>query len=142
MKHLFVNFETALKLKELGFDEECFGWWHICNSKELRYFFDKEYFLVIKQNWNSECIVINAPIYQQVIDWLREKHNLVIVHDLQAGTSMHYNASEEHFQFNVIKINDCKTKNALHPMHNGKSFNTYYDGLNFVIEETLKLIKK
>ena len=25
MKNLFVSYEVALKLKELGFDEECFG---------------------------------------------------------------------------------------------------------------------
>ncbi len=27
MKHLFVPYELALKLKELGFDEECFGYY-------------------------------------------------------------------------------------------------------------------
>jgi hypothetical protein len=29
MRDQFVPYEIAVKLKEKGFDEECFGWWFV-----------------------------------------------------------------------------------------------------------------
>lgn len=67
MKNLFIPYEQAMTLKELGFDEPCFGFQSkindliICNTNG-------------KLNEDAgECLV---PIYQQAFDWLREKHKL------------------------------------------------------------------
>lgn len=71
MKKQFVTYEIALKLKELGFDEECFGYY----SKQH----DDSYFLCIYQQedeYSKERL--EAPLWQQVIDWFREKHDIII----------------------------------------------------------------
>jgi len=71
MNHLFVPYTQSLELNQLGFNEECFGLYPRL-SKELVY--------KIMPN-QKECDQyfggILAPLYSQVFNWFREKHNLV-----------------------------------------------------------------
>jgi hypothetical protein len=74
MKEQFVTYEIAKLLKELGFNEPCMKYiytgntavnidtYHECLPR-LAYYFNKE----------DMCISI--PLWQQVIDWLREKYD-------------------------------------------------------------------
>jgi hypothetical protein len=80
MEKEFIPYEQALALKELGFDEPCFG----------RYIYDgrgKEWFLVQTQQTKSASVIfegarsvdgisVAAPLYQQAFRWFREKYNL------------------------------------------------------------------
>jgi len=60
MENEFTTYEQALALKELGFDEPCFG------------YYDEG------GNLYTEMVeVLKAPLYQQAFRWFREKHNLV-----------------------------------------------------------------
>jgi hypothetical protein len=72
MKEQFVTYEIALKLKELGFDEECLGWFWGKNPK-----------LALGHVKITELIgtAILAPIWQQAFDWFREKHDIHITID-------------------------------------------------------------
>lgn len=75
MKHLFVPYEIALKLKEKGFDEECFGNYDLWSKKEparlmtavYPYFLGQKY----AKRFDKTCIL--APLYQQVIDFVNSK---------------------------------------------------------------------
>ena len=71
MKKQFVTYEVALKLKELGFDEECLGYFGIQNELKIEISYNSDPNL-IRRNF------ISAPLWQQVIDWFREKHNIYI----------------------------------------------------------------
>ena len=71
MKDQFVTYEIALKLKELDFNEECFGWYN----------YDK------LQLFGHDCLLDGyageedrpfAPTWQQAIDWFRVKYNIHI----------------------------------------------------------------
>ena len=70
MEKEFVPYEQALTLKELGFDEPCFGY----------YTGDKKHLLIRpnmgRRNEDLNDIVCTAPLYQQAFRWFREKHNL------------------------------------------------------------------
>jgi hypothetical protein len=71
MTHLFVPYEQALALKELGFDEPCFMTY--LNGK-----LDKEIFLFnhsIRSHSTQEFI--SAPLYQQAFHFFREKYGLM-----------------------------------------------------------------
>jgi hypothetical protein len=77
MDNLFVPYEIALKLKELGFDEPCFGFYHICNTEELKDIYEKDFFFHEKSgNFNSNCPQIGVPLYQQAFKFFREKYKL------------------------------------------------------------------
>jgi hypothetical protein len=82
MKHLFVPYEIALILKEKSFDENCFAWYHCpttYENEELNKYtlkIDRPPLNLFK---NGGGTLLIAPLYQQVIDWFREKHKLNIV---------------------------------------------------------------
>ena len=70
MEKQFVTYEIALKLKKLGFSEECLGIYYYDDSF-------KRYILEYK-NTEEYLVYIPAPLWQQVIDWLREKYDIHI----------------------------------------------------------------
>jgi len=70
MKELFVSYEIALKLKELGFDEFCLGLYYIEN---------KQWFLNSDERPVDNEYFIYAPLYQQVIDWLKIEKKILVI---------------------------------------------------------------
>jgi hypothetical protein len=78
----FIPYELALELKELGFDEPCFG-----EYKELECYdykggcgvkITKSIFLSTingVRNYNQENL-ISAPLWQQAFRWLKDNYNL------------------------------------------------------------------
>ena len=74
MNKEFCTYKQALALKELGFDEPCFGYFN--TDEELVYGIDiKTIKYVLKYHKKDESVL--APLYQQAFRWFREKHNLV-----------------------------------------------------------------
>lgn len=72
MKKQFVTYEIAKQLKELGFDEECFGYYHVNEG------YTKGYAFCYSENTRtSDCSVL-APLWQQVIDFIWEKYHILI----------------------------------------------------------------
>ena len=71
MEKEFVPYELAWELKQLNFDETCFGYYHNLGSTQL---------VVSKRDLRADnndgieyCL---APLYQQAFRWFREKYNL------------------------------------------------------------------
>jgi hypothetical protein len=64
----FVTYEQALALKELGFDEQCFGG-YAKDDKTLYIGFDAKF---VKHFFRD--FYIPAPLKQQVFRWFREKY--------------------------------------------------------------------
>ena len=84
MKEQFVTYEIALKLKELGFDEECFAIFFrtiLNNGRTVNYISDDWESPFYKNRTNSESNsvdIVSAPLWQQVIDWFLKKKHLYI----------------------------------------------------------------
>jgi len=96
LKHMFVSDEIAKELYRLGFDEPCFAYYSLSHTGDDYGFYvvgEYTHYRDFYSNYvghglsNSElqrnptgrlkqCFV--APLYQQVIDWLAEKHNKYI----------------------------------------------------------------
>ena len=75
MENQFVTYEIALKLKELGFNDECLASYH--NTKIIGY--EKESWLVLNEDSDQfleSTFICKAPLWQQIIDWFREKQNI------------------------------------------------------------------
>ena len=104
MQKEFVPYELALKLKELGFDQECFGWWSYINGTAASFY---GYHCT-----NSELIELNffnknctAPIWQQAFDFMAFKcsiHGNVIT----SGRDKIYMSSEYREGYGGTKSND------------------------------------
>ena len=72
MEKEFVPYELAVKLKELGFDEDCFGYYHLNEGYTKGYAFC--YFNEPKR-YESDSAVL-TPTFSQAFRWFREKHDL------------------------------------------------------------------
>ncbi len=138
MKNLFVPLELMLKLEEKGFMEDC-----ICG-------YNKGGRLVSKISIRSgeDCSWVweryddsetRAATWQQVVDWFREKHGIIIRNDF-CVMSCTYNPLEKHFKFKLLKAKGNWIDNAMSEQHRNKSYNNYYEGLSFYIEQALTLI--
>ena len=77
MNKEFVTYEQAVALKELGFDERCFGhynpngvfFWKILCSDE-----DNDHTLSVKDIMEHVADgYVEAPLYQQAFRWLHEQ---------------------------------------------------------------------
>jgi len=72
MKHLFVPYKLALKLKEKGFKEEC-----ICGYNSFKLLTSKVSYSTgndCECRWDDRYDTdVRAPLYQQVIDWFDKK---------------------------------------------------------------------
>jgi hypothetical protein len=80
----FVPYQPSLDLKELGFDEPCFGFWtntpkykgdniQLCITDGMHGYSPNS--ISFKQDFLREGEVL-APLYQQAFRWFREKYKL------------------------------------------------------------------
>ena len=77
MEKQFVTYEIALVMKELGFDEHCFAMYcHHGKPQSIGLFTGNDPSKISKRS--SFKLVCKAPLWQQCMDWLREKYNLHI----------------------------------------------------------------
>ena len=82
MNKEFVKYNQALKLKELGFDEPCFGFYQL-EYGEIRPIMvdDNEQYRLTGYRTckNSEIPkhYTSAPTYQQAFRWFREKYGMI-----------------------------------------------------------------
>ena len=122
MKEQFVTYKTSLKLKELGFDEECLGYYEI-ESNEL-----------VTHSWgrhpNKSSWTINAPFWQQVIDCLREKYKIDIYPEPTYSLTK--------YSFKVITVQG-KSKKQEYWDGMGKTYNTYQEARERAILKAIEL---
>lgn len=87
MKDLFVPYEIALKLKELGFNEPCLASYINRDLSFVRELFGDVGLASFSTNHNPDYSTeITAPLFQQAFEWFRVVHNLhgdVKKHDKQ-----------------------------------------------------------
>ena len=72
MTDLFIPYTQALALKELGFDEPCWAWWHI-EDCDTRFCYSEQRSPIIN---SRETEVVGLPTYSQAFKWFREKYDL------------------------------------------------------------------
>ena len=83
MTQEFIPYEQASELKELGFDEPCFGWFRstLIPSNFTEFFLETEFGMnESPSDWvNSNFLdeACSAPLYQQAFRWFREKYDLI-----------------------------------------------------------------
>lgn len=135
MKEQFVTYEIALKLKELGFDEECFGYY----SEQH----DKTKFLCLYQEEDYfDEIRLEAPLWQQVIDWLREKHDIVIEIARQKYFDTYANSYAYEVVCKVYKNKELEGSVVIRDNKNNHIFYSYEEAREQAILKAIELIKK
>lgn len=127
MDKLFVNFELSMVLKQLKFNTPCFRYYSIAGN-----LCENNLFTFYQNSMGGKIDShIAAPLYQQVIDWFREKHNIVI------NVMLYYKVDKGSWSFELEEYGSHETYKDISKYDKHK---TYYESLNKAIEEAIKLI--
>ena len=136
MKTEFIPYEQALALKELGFDEPCFGWF---TNSYLRIGS-----VVENKHVQGEDETL-APLYQQVFRWFREKYNISYSIDWMSRSSEFYNGYYVHFRgINDNKINQENfiVLNDELPSKGYKVYKTYEEAELACLKKLIEIVNK
>lgn len=120
MKKEFVTYEIALKLKELGFDEVCFG----------AFVPDEDNCLEIGGIFKECKSLIKSPLWQQVVDWFRDEYKLII--------EIYYNFGSKKFEW---QIDDFESEKDIDD-ETCTQFVNYHDAREQAILKALEIIKQ
>ena len=148
MKEQFVTYEIALKLKELGFNKPCLASYY--TDDERNYAKDGTYdcrqkisssidFDPFKEEFDNfyinsnETYYVSAPLWQQCIDWFREKHKIDIYPEPT------YSLTE--YSFKVITVHG-KSKKQEYWDGMGKTYNTYQEAREQAILKAIELCQR
>lgn len=74
MNKLFVPYYIAVKLRKKGFNEDCLAYYLVGVGPDNRIALE----IGIDNDLETLIERVPAPLYQQVIDWFREKHKIFI----------------------------------------------------------------
>lgn len=147
MVNLFVTYEIALLAKEYGFDEPCIGIYQrdFRGKEEIKLFRDMGHYELFSNftigRWtsfspNSKRPIYSElkdvalmPLYQQLVDWFREKHDLHI--SLRSMAFGYYG--------NHDNTPDPKTWGE-DKRWDGEPNKDYYEAFNQTLLEAFKLI--
>lgn len=118
MQKEFIIYEQALELKELGFNEPCFGYYDICDGYTIGYAFC---YSDIENQPESGC---SAPLKSQVFKWFREKGYVIAIHPTSHG---------DYTPYIFYQGKD---------MSSIAYFNTYENAEDFCIDKLIEIVKK
>lgn len=131
MKEQFVSYETALKLKELGFDDDCFAYKLGENSPIsfcLMCGIDTNYLK------NSKIEIEGAvclPLWQQVLDWFRVKYDIHVVITVNPYSS----SSDEIYGYKIYLGPELRCK-----VNHEEEKQLYYVATSMAALEVLEII--
>jgi hypothetical protein len=138
MKELFVPYEQALELKELGIEVKS-PYWYNPNGVLLMKSFecDDETISVnvkdIIEYWDGVIKDrIDAPTFSQAFRWFREKYDLFGCIDLHTSTPIHW----------YIRIDDIiKNDYVYHSEDENLKYNTYEEAELECVKKLIEIVK-
>ena len=75
MTQEFIPYEQALALKELGFDESCFGSYVKLTETQNTFFMNDVVSEIDRETPLHKSLITKAPLYQQAFRWFRENYS-------------------------------------------------------------------
>lgn len=125
----FVPIHIARELKDLGFSDDCLGYYNI--DPQL----SAPYFNLTKPFSHEWCLP--APLYQQVFRWFREKHFI-------CGEIMIFKGNL--YSWECYKIADKEMvgveRITAHASIDNHSFRTYKEAESLCLQEMIKILKE
>lgn len=120
----FIPYQQGLQLKELGFDEPCFGYW-----KSKNWLIQEKTRTDGYTHADQEC---SAPLYQQVFRWFREKHQIEAIVSCIYSKTLDISYEERRYHCYIVR-NGITTK--------GTKFKTYEEAENVCLNKLIEICK-
>lgn len=140
IRNQFCNYEIALKLKELGFNKECFSAYILdfdTNLPVLHIYQEEE-----EEYWKIEDIgfICDAPLWQQALDYLREKFLVHVNITMVVTTYGIYESAGQEVLWRYGRYM-ANTKNDVRNKDDLARYKTYHEALEAGILDAIELIK-
>ena len=140
MENEFVTYTQALALKELGFDEPCFGYYVDKTGEDVTIYTVSQ----VQCSINSMSVHFNinnvypssqfsAPLKQQVFRWFRDEYKIETV--VACFYSKRLEISYEKRQYHCHIVRDGITTK-------GPKFKTYEESESACIDKLIEIVKK
>jgi hypothetical protein len=138
LKKEFVLYGEALELKELGFDEPCFGWFNTNNNDSLAlcdlFGFLNE--LTIRDfHKNSIDDKVSAPTFSQAFRWFRENFGLFSSEVYDRGLDNGKLPIIHSYSFRILNLNNFKD-------FYGDTFKTYEEAELACLKKLIEIVKQ
>lgn len=133
---LVVPKEIAVELKAIGYDRVCLGYYNLVQIPYVREgLFIGSANCIGQHNSFPECA--SAPLYQQVVDWFRVHHKIVLdVYQEFDEVNSRYTGN---WVIDVSRLNDYK---EVHELVVDETPADYYEALTLGITKVIEWIKK
>jgi hypothetical protein len=128
----FIPYKQALELKELGFDEPCFGY-YLCRNSTFGIddlFITTEWIDLLPYD-SSSC---KAPTFSQAFRWFRKKYSL----HADIGEESDWEENNESWSFDIYKY---KLGNNDAMISNCETFNTYEEAELACLIKLIEIVK-
>lgn len=132
----FISYDLALEMKELGFNEECFG--YMSSDNEIATTLEGSY----NSNMNKPSMrgsYCTAILWQQCFKWFREEHGLHIEIIIDGGVD-HTGYRLLYVDFNEKEIG--KGGGEVYKSHDVGMYETYEQAKQKAIEELIEIVKQ
>ena len=124
MEKEFVPYELALRMKQLEFDEPCFG--HYSNG---------EFVYSSHTNNNMQRFRYSAPLFQQAFRWFREKYGLFSSEVYDRGLDNGKLPIIHSYSFRILNLNNFED-------FYGDTFDIYEEAEVACLEKLIELVEQ
>ena len=138
MTQEFIPYEQALELKELGFDEPCFGTYLSSFQSDW-----KVYELILEMGMNEEFEdnrnvyllegACSAPTYSQAFRWFREKYELTS----EVCVEQYRRKTNKKWMFSITYLNE----DAMYE-HSKTTFENYEEAELACLNKLIEIVKQ
>lgn len=95
MEKEFIPYEQALALKDLGFDEPCFGSYQLIENRDYENGLKISHIMGLNtlngiRNHNYRDEITNAPTFSQAFRWFRDKYGYLSYIDMDNNSFYRY----------------------------------------------------
>ena len=135
MEKHFVTYQQEVALKELGFDEPCFGVFYLIPETKKW----ESYRTMNESNSNNSNFAISRPLKSQVFEFFRDKHNLFYTIE----TNCSQLSFDWGFDYTIFdKENDKWLSTEPQNGPPGETtYNTYEEAESACIDKLIKIVK-
>jgi hypothetical protein len=135
MEKEFVPYELALRMKQLGFDEECIAYYQksavIGNDNILPISFTNMASDFNDYEYSKLGVPFySAPTWQQAFRWFREKYQIHHRIDIQ-------DLSENLYDYEILEVLD-----GFNDLHSGSSFKSYKEAEFVCLEKLIEIVEQ
>ena len=133
IKDEFCSFEIAKELKDLGFNEMVIATYDEDQEFDLQNF---------EQNYETfPNHIIGVPLYQQIIEWFREKHDICIMVSRSYYFDTYINSYTYTAIFHKYENKELRSIHRVRDSDNNDIFYSYNKAREAAIWKCIELIK-